>query len=86
MKVKELIKTLQELDGETLVVLSSDGEGNTYSPADSVYQGHYVAESTWGGQLVEIELTPELEEDGYDEDDIYDGPDAEPCVVIWPVN
>lgn len=32
MKVKELIEELQKVDGELEVIMSSDAEGNSYSP------------------------------------------------------
>lgn len=34
MKAKDLIKRLQRLDGELVVVLSSDPEGNSYYTLD----------------------------------------------------
>lgn len=36
MKVKQLIKELQKVDQNALVVLSSDAEGNNYSVLDEV--------------------------------------------------
>lgn len=59
MTVRELVRKLQELPQEALVVMSSDGEGNSYSPLDSLWIGDYVAESTWSGNMfVEDELEP----------------------------
>ncbi len=35
LKVKELIELLKEEDQDAIVLLSSDEEGNSYSPCDS---------------------------------------------------
>lgn len=51
MKVKELIEELSKLDGERLVVMSKDGEGNSYSPLADVIEATYVPETTWRGDL-----------------------------------
>lgn len=85
MKVKELIALLQEEDGEKEVIMSSDGEGNSFSPfADFGNQNTYVADCTWSGEMGFSELTPELEKDGYSEEDIRT--DGVPALVLYPVN
>lgn len=77
MKVKELIEELKKLDPEKLVVMSSDGEGNSYDVLyqiddDSMYKDNEVGLA---------KLTPELEEEGYSEDDVIEG---EPCIILYP--
>ncbi len=78
MTVGELIKELENFDSDRLVVLSKDQEGNGFS--------HYLSFSEYAYDRDEWEiglecLTPELEEQGYSDEDVIDG---EPCVVIWP--
>jgi hypothetical protein len=85
MKVKELVKELQGMDQDALVVLQKDSEGNGYSPLSGADDSeHYVAESSWDGYVGPKELTKELEEEGYTEEDIAS--DGVPCVVLYPVN
>lgn len=84
MTVRELIKELEQCDQDSIVIMSSDGEGNTYSPLADIDDSHvYEAESTWGGYIGLKEITPELVKQGYTEEDLIDG---EPCVVLWPTN
>lgn len=52
MKVKDLIETLSTLHPETLVVLSRDSEGNSYSPMSQSYSLEcYRAENSWRGDI-----------------------------------
>lgn len=76
MKVKELIKQLKKVDPNFEVVLSSDGEGNSYSPLSDFAEVDYQAETTWSGEVHFNE---------YEEED----PDAifEPnAIVLFPIN
>jgi hypothetical protein len=41
MTVKNLIELLQKEDQEALVVMSSDAEGNSYSPVHEVVDGRF---------------------------------------------
>ena len=78
MKVKELIEILKTCDPELKVVLSSDGEGNSYSPVDGYNDKYYYfPESAWSGEVLSKE---DLEEDEQD----YQETDR--CVVLYPVN
>lgn len=38
MKIKELIKKLSKMDGDKQIILSSDPEGNNYSPLNSILE------------------------------------------------
>jgi hypothetical protein len=79
MKVKELIKILKKADPDALVVVSSDGEGNNYSPVcDFDDSFRYEKDTSWSGVLVEKD--DEDDEDG----ERWDA--AEPCFVMWPIN
>lgn len=71
MKVKEIIDLLSGVDPESEVILSSDGEGNSYSPAWALNEVHYTPLSTWGGEI-------DNEEEPH--------PDGNNAVVIWPTN
>jgi hypothetical protein len=86
MTVSELIEKLSELDPNALVILSSDGEGNNYSPlCDSFGYSAYRANSSWSGELVS-------EEDFDDDPDYYDNDLEEylsgsvPAIVLYPIN
>lgn len=77
MTVAELIALLQEEDPEALVVCSRDAEGNGYSLlADVAAPYNYDT-----GEIGFAELTPELEAQGYTEEDLLDGV---PAVVLYP--
>jgi hypothetical protein len=88
MKVSELIAELQQCDPESLVVMSKDSEGNNFSPlAEIDGDSMYLADSTWSGDVHLRELTPELEEQGYSDDDVRTEEDgAVRCIVLWPTN
>lgn len=68
MKVKELIETLQGLDAEAEVILSRDAAGNGHSPCYNVWDGVYVPESTWAGEVYEEQEWKDCRED-YGPDD-----------------
>jgi hypothetical protein len=78
MTVKELIKELQQIDPERLVVVASDPEGNSFDTLESWSTAAYDKEAR------EVGLEKLTEEDikaGYGEEDVKDGV---PCIVIWP--
>ena len=50
MKVKELIKTLKELNQEAIVIMSKDSEGNMFSPLDDIESSVYIPNSTYSGE------------------------------------
>lgn len=77
MTVRELIEILSELPGDNLVVQSSDGEGNSFSPTGDVGASFYVAENTWSGYTWDPE-------EG--ETDAAAPSEAVPVVVLWPTN
>ncbi len=85
MTVAELIAQLQSMNQDAHVVLSSDEEGNHFSLAfNGVTDGQvYLPSEDYRGEvsLGYAELTEELEENGYTEEDILT--DGTPCVVLW---
>lgn len=74
--VGELIKELETLDPNLLVVMSKDSEGNYYSPYSDVSLNTYVVETSWCGYLW----------DETDEEDDQRPLDAVDAVILWPVN
>lgn len=71
MTVKELIEKLRREDGDRIVVLSSDPEGNSKATLDSDFGHGY-----W---------LPEDEYVNADEDeDEYDPEGRQPALSLWP--
>ena len=84
MTVAELIKALQEYPQDSLVIMSSDGEGNCFSPLADTSDGGYHAETTYDGVCGPLEITEEMKKDGYSDEDKLE--DAVPVVCLWPTN
>ena len=72
MTVGELKKLLSRFDQNALVVLSSDSEGNAFSPFQDASEGVYAADTTYSGQFT-----------SHPEDEIEDGVKA---LCLWSVN
>jgi hypothetical protein len=53
MRVADLIEALTKIDRNAIVIMSSDGEGNSYSPLAGLSKVLYEAESTWSGNIVD---------------------------------
>ncbi len=67
--------------------MSTDEEGNGYSPLAALNDEVYVPDSTWSGTTyVARTLTPELKEQGYTEGDCYNKEDGQDAVVLWRTN
>lgn len=91
MKVRDLIKQLQELEPndelmDMRVILSTDSEGNSFRPVPDenwLSIGFYHPERSWEGMfLQEKNEIAELDKLGVKID-----PDKlEPCIVLWPIN
>lgn len=76
MKVSELISHLQAIvDEDAEIVMSSDGEGNNFSPLDDISIGRYYPVSTWSGDFSD---NPE----DYKEM----GNSSQIAVAFWPTN
>ena len=86
MKIRDLIDILKGCDPEGLVVMSSDTEGNRYSPLDGYdTKMVYIAENESFGEVRFAKLTDELRKRGYSEGDcIQEGQKAVPCVIFYP--
>lgn len=83
MKISELKQIINGLDDDLDVIISRDEEGNGFSHLDdyTLDMGYYE-----GGyrdlEICHLELTPELKDAGYTEEDIRT--DANPCIILWP--
>jgi hypothetical protein len=78
---KELINRL--VDDNDIIIISSDGEGNTYEE----FGGHVDANALWiekHGEVKPYCLTDKLKDRGYTEDDLYDGDDGKKAFVLYP--
>lgn len=84
MKVRDLIAALRQCDEDSIVVMASDSEGNSYSPLAGVSTAKYRAETTWSGEVGLAELTDADREQGYSEEDVIE--DGEFAVVLEPTN
>lgn len=86
MKIQDLIDLLKGCDPEGLVVMSSDGEGNMYSPLSGAdTKMAYVAENERFGHVRFTALTDELRKRGYSEGDcVQEGETAVPCIIFYP--
>ena len=83
MTVRQLIEKLGEFDKDAIVVLSSDGEGNSFSPMPD--DGFYSIgeENSWSGSF----RSEDEEEDEEEEEDEYEFPTkGVSCIVLWPTN
>ena len=84
MKVKDLLARLERENGEAIVILQKDGEGNGYSPLQGIANDcNYKADSTWSGEVGYKKLTPSLKKMGYTKEDCLEGEDA---IILFPVN
>ena len=86
MKVKDLIKTLQSADPDTEVIIQADSEGNGYSPCAGAELAIYVPDSSWGGEVYNLDSNASnncLEEKEWKK--IKENKKNR-CVVLWPVN
>lgn len=84
--VGELKQALANKADSDFVVLAKDGEGNSYSPLAGEWEALYVPENTWSGDVYLRALTDDDRADGYTEEDLYDGDDGQPVLVLYPVN
>lgn len=83
LTVGELIEKLQHFAQDRMVIMSKDLEGNGFSPLYAMYHGSYEAETTYSGNAGLEELTDELVEQGYTEEDVVDGISS---VILYPIN
>jgi hypothetical protein len=72
MKWEQLKKILSDVPDDYEVILSSDGEGNSFSPVSDYSVGVYFPESSYSGKfLMGEDVEPGVRDN---------------CVVLWPIN
>ena len=87
MTVRELIEELRKMDLDRVVIIQKDVEGNGYSPLEDVDdEDVYIPETTWYGERRLAKLTPELEKQGFGEEDVVEEGEGQPAVFLCPVN
>jgi hypothetical protein len=75
MTKKQLIKKLEKISDDTVIIMASDGEGNSFDSLRDIFAEKGLK---WDGENKEI-----LDED--DNKEIYDNYDNLPnCVILWP--
>ena len=74
MNVKELKKQLDGVEDDRVVILSKDGEGNSFSPLDTLSFANYMSESQWHGDIEDVEDIESGEQPG------------QKAIVLWPTN
>lgn len=81
MTVGELRQKLDGVSNETVVIMSRDGEGNSYSPASGYNTDYrFVSDGGWHGHLAD----PDECDDNCDHSDCEYG-EGVPAFVLWPV-
>ena len=84
MKIKQLIKILEKMDGDRIVILQKDGEGNGFSPlAGADDNTQYLPDSTYSGEIGIEKLSKIDKKKGFTEADVMKGKKS---VVLFPIN
>lgn len=90
MNVGELKALLENLPDEMMIVMSSDSEGNNYSPLDFAYEDeYYIADSSYSGEMAMAESDWESEKDYVDGETYQEylkESGAVQCLLLVPVN
>lgn len=82
MNVKKLIKELKKCDQDRIVILSSDSEGNRFSPVYELCKSAYRDGDSSDGEVGLEKLTDELKKAGYSKEDVMT--DGVPAIVLYP--
>lgn len=77
MKVRELIKILEDQNPEMVVVIQADDEGNSYNSLDYWRTGLFNEDDSEVGPL---ELTEKLINQGFTEEDMIE--DGKPAIIL----
>lgn len=81
MTVKKLIEELSKRNPEAIVVKSGDEEGNSFYEVEQLEINCAIRNPGENNlDMGVLELTEDLIERGFDEDDVAEGPEA---VVLW---
>lgn len=82
--VRELKELLNNYNDNDLVIIQKDEEGNGFSPLYEILDVKYVADTEWSGEVFLRELTQELREIGFTEEDVSES--GEDAIVLVPIN
>lgn len=80
MNVKQLIERLSALDGNALVVLARDEEGNGFAKLSDIGSNMKFDAQSDEAQLAS--LTDDLRKAGYTGEDVMEG--GVDAIVLWP--
>lgn len=89
MNAKELRERLAGIPDDTMVILSSDAEGNNYSPlADTTPPGqyHYEADCDWSGEIRDPDEETAPGKFYHDDETRAYIRSLPVCLVLWPTN
>ena len=75
MNVKKLKELINELPDDMEVIMSKDGEGNSFSPLSDHGISVYVPETTWSGEVYHLD---DLKENGLENE--------KKSLILWPTN
>lgn len=75
MTKNKLIKALQAMPGNPLIVLSRDAEGNGFSPLAAAEMTGYIPAPVYGGEIWEPEYDNQAEPEG-----------VVSAVCLWPLH
>lgn len=82
MKVSELREMIKNWDDDLDILISSDEEGNGFADFADVTVGMGYINDCGDIEIHYLELTPEMEEGGYTDEDVRTN--AKPCIIFWP--
>lgn len=85
MTVGELRQFLNSYPDELQVIISTDGEGNNYSPLAGADEALYVAETSWYGEVYMTNAQVDGAPNYYTDEDRAPE-DAVGVILLWPVN
>lgn len=87
--VAALIEKLKKMPQDAFVIMSSDSEGNGYSPFADMSEAKYAPETTWSGEIIgdECPCCGEEEPDcECEEEEKQDDSNSLKAVVFYAVN
>lgn len=84
VKVSQLMEILSQFDPDDIVVLQKDPDRNAYSLLAAAWAGVYVG--TEDGNAYLRELDSQAIEQGYTEEDLYQGEDGQNAVILYPLD
>ena len=85
MTIKDLKDAIKEFPDDMEVIMQKDGEGNGYSPLDSLDDSCiYVADSTWSGSVFDVNWS--ADDVGMSEREWREMKKKPRALLLYPVN